>query len=353
MPFGAEFMLIYNPYVDSVLREGKAADHCYSSKSMTGRHPRMTDIHPKSLQARPKQRYGDKRGNMQITVSRNRSTLIGMPPELLLEIVGNLGPADKASLALTCKRAYQFSNKSDFQAMDVPQISEIWSRACHEPFPMEYERYRFLQRLQGDSRKYVACAWCLELHPRKRNCSVGCASRFASERRIKVDETTCEWQIMHNGRSNGIYISNFKNVDEESEEFITHNADQVSEPGEKYITIRVDHDKVFDRDDFFGPQLKNSSIRVCDHLKFPENPDLWDMVYCKVMNHPENLSCHKCANVLRHCDKCEAIFDFNVQPLDMLGELSQRYVILQARVFRRINMKLGSRAKIRAIESSR
>lgn len=113
--------------------------------------------------------------------------------------------------------------------MDVPQISEIWSRACHEPFPMEYERYRFLQRLQGDSRKYVACAWCLELHPRKRNCSVGCASRFASERRIKVDETTCEWQIMHNGRSNGIYISNFKNVDEESEEFITHNADQVSE----------------------------------------------------------------------------------------------------------------------------
>ncbi|KAG5286902.1 hypothetical protein I7I50_11862 [Histoplasma capsulatum G186AR] len=123
--------------------------------------------------------------------------------------------------------------------------------------------------------------------------------------------------------------------------------------GEKYITIRVDHDKVFDRDDFFGPQLKNSSIRVCDHLKFPENPDLWDMVYCKVMNHPENLSCHKCANVLRHCDKCEAIFDFNVQPLDMLGELSQRYVILQARVFRRINMKLGSRAKIRAIESSR
>ncbi|EGC41282.1 predicted protein [Histoplasma capsulatum var. duboisii H88] len=251
-----------------------------------------------------------------------------MPPELLLEIVGNLGPADKASLALTCKRAYQFSNKSDFQAMDVPQISEIWSRACHEPFPMEYERYRFLQRLQRDSRK------------------------FASERRIKVDETTCEWQIMHNGRSNGIYISNFKNVDEESEEFITHNSDQVSEPGEKYITIHVDHDKVFDRDDFFGPQLKNSSIRVCDHLKFPENPDLWDMVYCKVMNHPENLSCHKCANVQRHCDKCDAIFDFNVQPLDMLGELSQRYVILHARVFRRINMKLGSRAKIRAIESS-
>ncbi|KAG5298294.1 hypothetical protein I7I48_07702 [Histoplasma ohiense] len=189
--------------------------------------------------------------------------------------------------------------------------------------------------------------------PRKRNCSVGCAPRFASERRIKVDETTCEWQIMHNGRSNGIYISNFKNVDEESEEFITHNADQVSErsdgrytftvlvserevefpdtseiAGEKYITNHVDHDKVFDRDDFFGPQLKNSSIRVCDHLKFPEHPDLWDMVYCKVMNHPENLSCHKCANVPRHCDKCDSIFDFNVQPLDMLGELSERYVIL-------------------------
>lgn len=36
----------------------------------------------------------------------------------------------------------------------------------------------------------------------------------------------------------------------------------------------------------------------------------------------------------------------------MLGELSERYVILQARDFRRINMKLGSRAKIRAIESS-
>lgn len=199
--------------------------------------------------------------------------------------------------------AYQFSNKSDFQAMDVVQISEIWSRVCHEPFPMEYERYRFLQRLQRDSRKYVGCAWCLELHPRKRNCSVGCAPRFASERRIKMDETTCEWRIMHKGRSNGIYISNFKNVDEESEEFITHNADQVSErsdgryaftvivserevefpdtsetAGEKYITIGVDHDKVFDRDDFFYHQLKNSSIKVCDHLKLPENPDLWDMV---------------------------------------------------------------------------
>lgn len=78
----------------------------YSQEFQHFRHVYLTgllSIHPKSLQARPKQRYGDKRGNMQITVSRNRSTLIGMPPELLLEIVGNLGPADKASLALTCK----------------------------------------------------------------------------------------------------------------------------------------------------------------------------------------------------------------------------------------------------------
>ncbi|PGH02188.1 hypothetical protein GX51_04762 [Blastomyces parvus] len=331
-----------------------------------------------NVQARQEQRCVNKKRKIQSAVARqDGSTLLGMPPELLLKIASNLGPADKASLALTCKGAYQFSTKNVFEPMNMSPASDIWSLACHEPFPMEYERFKFLQGLQHDSNKDIACIWCLALHPKTRNCSVGCAPSFTSERRIELDATTCEWRIMHESRSTGIFIFNFENVDEESKEFIANPTNGASErldgryihtvllpyrevkfpdenetAGEKFITIRVDYDKVFDRDAFFGPQLKNASIKICDHLKFPENSDLWDMVYCKVMNHPESLSCHKCASAPRHCDKCDAIFSFNVQPLDTFGELSERYVMLQGRVLRRISTKLRSRAKIRAIESS-
>ncbi|KAL2378983.1 hypothetical protein RJZ90_005619 [Blastomyces dermatitidis] len=338
----------------------------------------MAVVQENKAQAWQEQRCVDKRSKVQSAVSRqDENRLLSIPPELLLKITSNLGPADKASLALTCKGAYQFSNLNDFGPMDMPPISEIWGRGCHEPFPMEYERFKFLQGLQGDSRKDIACIWCLKLHPKNQNCSLGCAPSFSSERRIKLDETTCEWRLTLGGRSTGIYISNFENVDEESKEFIANNTGTVEErldgryiftilqpyrevelpkvyetSGEKFITIRVDYDKVFDRDAFFGPQLKNASVKVCNHMNFPETPELWDMVYCKVMNHPEKLSCHKCANAPHHCDKCDAIFSFNVQPLDTLGELSERYVILRGRVLRRISTKLRQRAKIRAIDSS-
>ncbi|KLJ09576.1 hypothetical protein EMPG_15019 [Blastomyces silverae] len=338
----------------------------------------LFSVQENNVQARQEQRCADKRSKVQSAASRqDDSKLLSIPPELLLKIASNLGPADKASLALTCKGAYQFSGKNDFKPMDMPPISELWSLACHEPFPMEYERFKFLQGLQRDSRKDIACIWCLKLHPKNQNCSVGCAPSFASERRIELDETTCEWRLARGGMSTGIYMSNFENVDEESKEFIANNTGTVSErldgryiytvlqpyrkvefpdvsetSGEEFITIRVDYDKVFDRDAFFGPQLKNTSIKVCNHMSFPETPDLWDMVYCKVMNHPEKLSCHKCANAPHHCDKCDAIFSFNVQPLDTFGEMSERYVMLQGRVLRRISTKLRQRAQIRAINSS-
>ncbi|EEH41534.2 hypothetical protein PAAG_03097 [Paracoccidioides lutzii Pb01] len=331
-------------------------------------------------QAQKSRSRDKKKSNTRRSTPRgNGAGLANLPPEILLKIVSCLGPADCASLALASKGAYRFFANGDLRAMDFPQTSDMFfCRPCHEPFPMEYHRFEFLQGLQRDSPKDIACIWCLEMHPRKQNCSVGCAPSFTCERRIDTDEITCEWRIMRNGVITGVYISNFKNIDGESQEFVdrefpgrisglsdgryvcsivprekeTGSYDVSKTAGEKCFTIRVDYDKVFDREAFFGPQLQNSLVKVCDHLKFPENSQLWDMVYCKVMNHPQRLSCHKCARAPRNCDKCNAIFDFNVQPLETFGDMSDRYVILRARILHRVNEKLRNRAKIRAIESS-
>ncbi|PGH12096.1 hypothetical protein AJ79_04495 [Helicocarpus griseus UAMH5409] len=300
---------------------------------------------------------------------------------MLLEIVRYLGPGDQASLALISKGAYKFSREWNFdlEGIQMPLFTLGFYGACSRLYSMEYERLKFLRGLQRDSTTDIACIWCLKTHSKNKNSSLRCARDVYRHKRIDSNLTACHWQIIHHDIRTIVGIVNFKNIDEESQQCINRqysdcmyewddgrytisNIIEDEEPindldpsrtaGEEYITIRAEYEKFLDRLEPLNPQTQNTSINVCKHIKFPDDTKLFDMVCCKAIYHPDKLHCRKCAGAPRHCDKCHAIFDFNVKPAKFRGVMSRRYVLLQTRVLYRINAKSGKRAIIEAIESS-
>lgn len=116
-------------------------------------------------------RLWSKRWRLLVSVFGNKkdSSLLALPPELLLLIASELPDASRASLALTCRASLAINSDSTlFKGLQLPPEQPLEFRSARMSRAQIYQpaRWEFLRFLERDlNGKWYVCSECFTLHP--------------------------------------------------------------------------------------------------------------------------------------------------------------------------------------------
>ena len=126
---------------------------------------------PQNETLRPKLWSKGRRVLFSVLRSKKGSSLMALPPELLLLITTELSDVSRASLALACRGLLSFiSDPSLFKGLGLPpeQPPEFQSPRMSKTRVYQPARWEFLRLLERDlNSKWYLCSECFTLHPRK------------------------------------------------------------------------------------------------------------------------------------------------------------------------------------------